>query len=175
MEVLINYTKFTNIWVYRHVIDREEVVRWFFDHGAKLDHSMPFPPDEDYNRDLDATCLYLNRAACMSTIGVFDIFLAHGAARADSIPLHAAASVPNNEDMMAHLIDIGFDVNGSDDYTKQHPCWGTPLVYAVRSNAIGNIRFLLSKGADPLKPVDLTPLELAKRMESTEIVTMLEN
>ena len=157
----------------------EQLVRWFSDHGAKLDHSMPFPPDEDYCRDLDATCLYLNRAACVSTTAAFDMFLAHGAARVDSIPLHTAASVPDKGErilsMMAHLINLGFDVNGTDEYTKQHPCWGTPLVYAVRSNAIENVKFLLSKGANPLKPEDWTPLELARQMKHTEIIALLEN
>ena len=161
------------------MVEDERLVRWFFDHGAELDHSMPFPPDKDYCRDLDATCLYLNIAACTSTTAVFDLFLAHGAARADSIPLHTAASVPDREEriipMMIHLIDLGFDINGTDDHTKKHPCWGTPLVYAVRSNAVGNVKFLLSKGADPLKPENLTPLELAKRMEFPEIVAILEN
>lgn len=160
------------------MISDERLVRWFFDHGAKLDHSMPFPPDQDYCRDLDATCLYLNFAACMSTTAVFDLFLAHGAARADSIPLHTAASSPDKDgriiSMMTHLIELGFDVNGTDYHTKRNPCLGTPLAYAVRSNAVGNVNFLLSRGADPSKPEDFTPLDLAKNTGHTEIIAILE-
>lgn len=114
----------------------------------------------------------------MSTTAVFDLFVAHGAARADSIPLHTAAAVPNRGEtiipMMAHLIELGFDVNGTDDHTKQHSCLGTPLAHAVRFNAVGNVNFLLSRGADPSKPEDFTPMDLAKDMRHTEIIAILE-
>ena len=139
---------------------------------------MPFLPDVPCNKKLDATCLYLNFAACSSTIIVFDMFLAHGAARDDSTPLHTAASVDNNEriiPMMAHLLDLGFDINQTDYHVKPYYPGGTPLFYAVRSSAIGNVKFLLLKGADPLKGERMSSLELAKRTESTEIVALLEN
>lgn len=133
------------------VLDDESLVRWLFDHGALLS-----PPQLDVSKPAYAnpflTCL--NAAACKSTIATSDMLLAHGASRTHSIPLHAAAGCNSDDSripMMAHLIELGFDVNATDEEAKGCQGIGTPLHHAIRAQSACNVKFLLENGADPHK------------------------
>ena len=106
------------------------------------------------------------------------MLLDHGATKANSIPLHPAAGGDTDNEripMMAHLIDIGYDINATDGI-RGHQSIGTPLHYAVRAKSLAKAIFLLQKGADPHKSVGLAgyPLEMAERMELDHIDELLK-
>ncbi|KAL8717221.1 MAG: hypothetical protein Q9225_005518 [Loekoesia sp. 1 TL-2023] len=133
------------------VLDDESLVRWLFDHGALLS-----PPQLDVSKPAYAnpflTCL--NAAACRSTIATFNMLLEHGASRTHSIPLHAAAGYNSDDSripMIAHLIELGFDVNATDEEAKGWQGIGTPLHHAKRAQSACKVKFLLENGADPHK------------------------
>ncbi len=93
----------------------------------------------------------LDCAAGVSTVTVFDLLLEHGAKLENSLPLHAAAKSDKDGErisMMAHLLELGVDVNGSDDSRGPYG-FGTPLHHAIRERHIQIVRFLLGKGANP--------------------------
>jgi ankyrin repeat protein len=91
----------------------------------------------------------LNRAASRSSTAIFDLLLARGAKLENSKPLHAAVESMNEDSeripMMAHLLELGVDVNGLDAVRRL----GTPLHHAVHACKIERARFLLERGADP--------------------------
>lgn len=123
------------------------------------------------------TCL--NVAASKSSAVVFDMLLNHGAKRENSIPLHMAAGAGVNGEripMMAHLVELGFDVNGSDEVRGPYAI-GTPLQYAIRAGSVEKVKFLLKKGADAHKPIGLagSPFKMAERSASEGLVGLLRN
>ena len=151
----------------RNVLEDEDLVKWFLSRGATVE------PTPQMNTNHSAYSSLLDLASTQSSIASFDLLLAHGATRDGSHPLHIAAGCGAGHErtpMMAHLISLGFDVNGTDDSRRYHAI-GTPLYYAVRSNSSVNIKFLLQQGADPHKSVGPfgSPIEMAKQMGLEEI------
>ncbi|KAL8898433.1 MAG: hypothetical protein Q9207_006700 [Kuettlingeria erythrocarpa] len=155
----------------RAVIDNEELVKWLLDQGVKL----PAP-------DLRRSRHILNTAAASSSVAVFDLMIEHGATRENSIPLHTTAGSGRGGDripMMTHLIDIGYDINGTDD--GKWPCWnGTPLHYALKAQSLEKVEFLLQKGADPYRlykgcgtPFSVAE-SLARSMGRGEFISLLK-
>ena len=125
------------------------------------------------NTNHSAHSSLLDLASAQSSVASFDLLLAHGAPRDGSHPLHIAAGCGVGHErtpMMAHLISLGFDVNGTDD-SRRYQAIGTPLHYAIRSNSSENIKFLLQQGADPHKSVGPfgSPIEMARQMGLTEV------
>ena len=116
----------------------------------------------------------LNRAASQSSITVFDLLLAHGAKLENSRPLHAAVESVNEEmerfPMMAHLLDLGVDINGTDFARRL----ATPLHHAVHAFKIERARFLLERGADPhiKNYYGHSALEIARINERSEFVEL---
>ncbi|KAL8753143.1 MAG: hypothetical protein Q9184_005510 [Pyrenodesmia sp. 2 TL-2023] len=167
----INFPIMRDITPLMWVVDNEELVKWLFDQGVEF----PAP-------DLRTSRHILNTAAASSSVAVFDLLIERGATRANSIPLHIAAGAGEDGEripMMTHLIDIGYDINGTDD--GKHPCGhGTPLHYALRAQSLEKVEFLLQKGADPYRPHDGcgTPFTwaegMARSMARGEFVTLLK-
>jgi hypothetical protein len=91
----------------------------------------------------------LNAAAKFATILVFDLLLEKGAQLEWSIPLHMAAGARGDGEripMVAHLLQLGVDVNGLDDVQGPYRK-GTPLNYAIMARNPKMVRFLLENGA----------------------------
>ena len=133
------------------VLDDESLVRWLFDHGASL---SPPQPNVSLPSRIDPSLTCLDAAACHSTIATFDMLLAHGATKTHNHPLHAAAGCRSDISrvpMMAHLIELGFDVNATDEDASTWNRIGTPLPHATRAQNTGHVKFLLENGADPHK------------------------
>ena len=146
----------------RNVLEDEDLVEWFLSRGATVE------PTPQMNTNHSAYSSLLDLASARSSIACFDLLLAHGATREGSHPLHIAAGLGAGHErtpMMAHLISLGFDVNGTDE-ARRYQAIGTPLHYAVRSNSFVNVNFLLQQGADPHKSVGPfgSPIEMAKQM-----------
>lgn len=162
----------------RSILDDEQLVRWFLEHGAQID---PAPPSSElsYGNALTTTSsVCLDIAASTSSTAVFDLLLEHGAIKANSIPLHSAAGTGMDEEripMMAHLIEAGYDVNATDEVKKNRTI-GTPLHYAIRAQSLAKVKFLLERGADPHKPVGLagSPFKMAERMGTDQFVSLLK-
>lgn len=155
----------------RNVLEDEELVKWFLGRGATVE------PTPQMNTNHSAYSSLLDLASAQSSIACFDLLLAHGASRDGSHPLHVAAGCGASHErtpMMAHLISLGFDVNGTDD-SRRYQAIGTPLHYAIKSNSSENIEFLLRQGADPHKSVGPfgSPIEMAKQMGLKEVLGSL--
>lgn len=154
-------------------------MKWFLDHDASPNLGPPkFSPQADSVSSVNCG-VCLDTAASASSIVVLDMLINHGAKRENSIPLHMAAGAGESGEripMMAHLVDLGFDVNGSDEVRGFHAI-GTPLQYAIRAGSVEKVRFLLSKGADPHRPIGLagSPFKMAERWPSEDIVELLKN
>ena len=146
----------------RNVLEDEDLVEWFLKRGATVE------PTPQTNTNHSAYSSLLDLASAQSSVASFDLLLAHGATRDGSHPLHIVAGYGAGHErisMMAHLIRLGFDVNGTDD-SRRYQAIGTPLHYAIRSSSCVNIDFLLQQGADPHKSVGPfgSPVEMAKQM-----------
>lgn len=134
----------------------EVTVRWLLDRGADPNVGAMYEPP--YARGADPppsnTGVSLNAAACYGTTAVFDLLIERGAKLEDSAALHCAADSPNEDaeriPMIQHLLEIGLDINGTDDVLSFH-AQGTPLHWAVDACKIERAKFLLEKGADPHK------------------------
>ena len=152
-------------------MEDEDLVKWFLSRGATVE------PPPQMNTNHSAYSPLLDLASAQSSIACFDLLLAHGATRDGSHPLHIVAGFGAGHErtpMMAHLISLGYDVNGTDDCRRYHAI-GTPLHYAVRSSSLVNINFLLQQGADPQKSVGPfgSPIEMAKQMDLKEVIGSL--
>lgn len=162
----------------RMVLDDEQLVKWFFEHGAQLD-----PPPGLFNSSAAYACKTassscINIAASVSSVAVVDILFEHGATKGNGLALHMAAGRGADDEripMMAHLIELGYDVNADDKVRKNHAI-GTPLQYAVMAGSLAKVEFLLQKGADPHKPVGRcgSPFIMAERMEMDQIVGLMK-
>ena len=117
----------------------------------------------------------LAAAARCGSIATIDLLLKHGADKANSLALHFACdtssrfeSPPRSDEesiqVIRHLIDLGFDVNGSDAMMGRPRACGSPLMHAIRATSIPKIKCLLEHGADPRLSVDgrVTPYYVAE-------------
>lgn len=106
------------------------------------------------------------------------MLLESGATRTNSVALHAAAGAGKDDEripMMAHLIELGYDVNATDE-VRGYSAVGTPLQCAIMAKSPAKVRFLLEKGADPRKPVGSggSPFKMAEGMGLDEVVDLLK-
>lgn len=158
------------------VLTNEAAVKWLLDHGASpnMGPCVVFQIGREVVSD---SGMALQLAACSSSISTLDLLLEHGAKLENSFPLHDAAGTGDERiPMMAHLIELGVDVNGLDTARVRYRS-GTPLHCAVGGRHIGILRLLLENGADPnIEDVHgLTPIEAAKKKSGNqEIITLLE-
>ncbi len=162
----------------RSILDDEQLVKWFLEHGAQID---PAPPSSELsygNAFTTTSSAYLNIAASTSSTAIFDLLLKHGAMKANSTALHSAADTGMDDErisIMAHLIEAGYDVSAIDE-VKQDRMLGTPLHYAINAQSLAKVDFLLQRGADPHKPVGVagSPFKMAERMEMDQFVSLLK-
>ena len=128
------------------VLRDEALVKWFLGHGANPCLGPPRHKGPKYVLVHDAGFI-LNHAAWSASIATFDLLIAHGARLAESFALNETASKEDGLAMMAHIVELGCDVNKFQH--SLYPAFkGTPLHRAVRSGRVENVRFLLEKGAD---------------------------
>jgi hypothetical protein len=66
--------------------------------------------------------------------------------------MHAAAGEPNIE-TMAHLLELGVDLDERESMTLGRPSYGSPLLRAMFSAKHQAVRFLLDHGASTLSGV----------------------
>ena len=145
------------------------VAAWLLQHGYAVDSVNP------------------NQQSALFTatgVGEYDmlkLLVDHGASvnmqdKWGLTPLHYACRSGLAENVNL-FIEAGADLNVGDG-------WGfTPLHEAVLSNAGEVVKVLMDSGADPMQgitkeydadhPVGTTPLDIAKKKELTDIVTML--
>lgn len=139
----------------RCVLKDEQLVIWFLDHGVLLDtHPQSLNPSAAQAFKTTSS-VYLDTAASISSIRVLDLLFERGMRQGNSVALHMAAGSGQDDEripMMAHLIDLGYDVN-ADDEARGNRGIGTPLHYALMAKSLAKTEFLLQKGADPHKPV----------------------
>lgn len=113
----------------------DEILEWLIEHGAKPTNGAG-----------------LETAAERGTTRQIDILLAAGARLTDTNPLHMAAGsarvYPGRMEMMAHLVNVGCDVNAWDSALPAREQRGTALCYACRSGNVEAARWLLEHGAD---------------------------
>jgi len=87
--------------------------------------------------------------------------------------MHAAVD-SGSVDMMAHVLELGVDVDERDNWTNMGYYWyGTPLLRAIEKGKTDAVRFLLEKGASTTarghvgmtaeRHVGWTALEMVKR------------
>ncbi|KAL9611324.1 MAG: hypothetical protein Q9167_004007 [Letrouitia subvulpina] len=174
----INAPVLGNQTILTRIIDDEQLVQWFLEHGAQLDPpSGSINPSATYAfRTTSSSCI--DAAASASSTAVLDLLFEHGAKKGDSIALHIAAGSGAGDErvpMMAHLIELGYDVNATDDVRGNHAI-GTPLQYAVTAKSLAKVEFLLRNGADPHKPVGNggSAFILAERMGLEQYVGLMK-
>ena len=162
----------------RRVLDDEPLVKWFFEHGAQLYSStQSFNPSASLVFNTQS-CSYLDLAASTASIATFDLLVEHGAQRESCLPLHMAAGTASDDEripMMAHLIDLGYNVNATDDMRGNHAI-GTPLHYAIYVKSLVKVEFLLRKGANSHQPVGLaeSAFKMAERLEMVQCVRLMK-
>ena len=130
-------------------LENEDLVDWCFENGAIIDHGI-----EHYNPDFRLiSSNYLDEAARCASVTTIDKLIERGVDKSRSFPLHNACERSSRSDeqsirVMARLVDLGFDVNASDESLL---CYGqgSPLNVAVTNTSIPKIKFLLQHGADP--------------------------
>lgn len=163
---------------YRRILDDEQLVKWFLEHGAQLD-----PPSRSFNPSAAYVCTTtssdcIDIAASKSSIAVLNLLFEHGATKGNSIALHMAAGSGTGDEripMMAHLIELGYDINAADEVRRNHAI-GTPLQYAITAKSLAKVEFLLQKGADPHKPVGRcgSAFIMAERMGLDQFVILMK-
>ena len=121
----------------------------------------------------------LHWAASTDSAAAVKMLLGHGAfatARTNdnNTPLHLAAhkhSLASTQLLIDHLTQDGGDIN-----IKGYAGW-TPLHWAARANAVKIAQLLIQHGADidAIANNDITPLEMARRMQHSDMVAYLES
>ena len=123
-------------------------------------------------------------AAASSSPAVLDVLLNHGSDLEDTDALHAAAGAseapPGRLEMMAHLLDLGMDMNAIEQRGQpgsRGTGKGTPLHSAVYVDEKEHVAFLLKKGADKevRNTLGQTAIEFAIAQESPESIVLLKN
>ena len=152
------------------------LVQWFLDHGAD--------PTLRGSRAGVPGAHMLEVAAASSSPAVLDVLLEHGLKLEQTDALHSAAGAfearPERLDMMAHLLDLGMDINAIEN--KGQPSSrgtgkGTPLHSAVYADMKEHVAFLLEKGADKevRNTLGQTVLEFAVAQESLQALELLRD
>lgn len=170
----------------RAVVEDESLVKWLLDRGANP--NLGFPKTEELPTILAVNAptnqnsgRALNAAAAKGSVDVLDMLLHHGARLENSTPLHhvVAAQRPFGEkaQMMARLLELGVDVNGTDELDGREGL-GTSLHHAARWNRADEAKFLIERGAEPNKPdvYGRSALDEASRYPQThqEVIKVLQ-
>ncbi|KAF2099800.1 ankyrin [Rhizodiscina lignyota] len=184
---------------YPGVLKKEAVVRWLVEHGARLDRGQ-----EEY-MVVPMPAPLLETAAVYASVPTFKLLQEHGAKLgrrtlhcaveyAAGISLDPVADLASpmfdpkkkfGEDrkrlveMLPFLVnELGLDVNAVDTEKVPRPSghYGTPLCYAAYNNGVGVVKWLLSKGADPMLGGDeaLDAGLMAKAMKNEKVLKVLE-
>lgn len=162
-------------------IHNEPVTKLLLSYGADPNLGPPLDPQPHSPSATDSGAV-LNTAAAISKPHIIDLLIQHGAKLENSLPLHAAVTrdvEPYGEGipMMAHLLQLGVDINGTDE-SRGFAAFGTPLHYAVRRARIDTVRFLLRKGADVRAKVlrgEATALDLARQTRREDLIALVES
>ncbi|KAB5578354.1 ankyrin repeat-containing domain protein [Coniochaeta sp. 2T2.1] len=158
--------------------------QWLLEHGAD-----PNPTCKGDSKDL------LTYAAVFESTSIVELLVNHGARVRGTLAIHAAAAAtstltddctwepdPSRVEVLRILLDNGADVNEMEEDPKWRKnrrlrtCFtGTPLHHAVQYPSLDAVRFLLSRGADPLHPSwsGHTVIEAAERAGREDVVEML--
>lgn len=159
---------------YAAVLRNDTVVRWLVDRGVSLDHGqddyavvpMPAPLLDTAAQwsSLSTFRLLLEKGAKLGRRTLHLAVLFAAAIKADpsvSPTTDFRGFSPSEKwgtdrkrmsEMLPYLVDeLHLDVNAMDIDRENPPTghYGTPLCYAVYSNAAAMVKWLLSKGADP--------------------------
>ena len=165
----------TLLYSCKPVLTNNAAVKWLLDHGANPNMG----PSVVFQIGIEAVSdsgMALQLAACWSDISTLDLLLEHGAKLENSFPLHDVAGMGDERiPMMAHLIELGVDVNSLDSARVRFR-YGTPLHCAVQGQQCGTVRFLLENWADPNMKDEygVTPIEAAKKKGNQELIALLE-
>ncbi|KAB5549973.1 ankyrin repeat-containing domain protein [Coniochaeta sp. 2T2.1] len=169
----------------RDALTRVPCARWLLEHGAD-----PNPTCKGEIKDL------LTYAAGFASTSIVELLVKHGARVRGTLAMHAAAAAtstptddctwepdPSRVEVLRILLDNGADVNEMEEDPKwrknkrRRTCFtGTPLHYAVQYPSLEAVRFLLSRGADPLHPSwsGHTVIQAAERAGREDVVEMLK-
>ncbi|CZR67770.1 uncharacterized protein PAC_17669 [Phialocephala subalpina] len=161
------------------VLASKDLTEWLLKKGADPnlgaplwgDHSIDSPPRSN---SPDA----LNRAALLANIDTFKLLLDHGAQIKNCCALHYAAASnmsPDECKAMMEYLEPNFPINGFDNARGPFGL-GTPLHYAVRTEKIENIKWLLRRGADPFfqKGAKQSAYEEAVRLKYVAAVDLFD-
>ena len=92
----------------------------------------------------------LQSAAQFGTVETLDMLIAHGAVLSNAVVLHAAVE-GGNLDMIAHVLELGVDVDQPDGIVMGREVYYTPLLRAIEQGKTDAVRLLLAKGASTVK------------------------
>lgn len=173
-------------FVFSFALGNSEFMTWLLSNGAD-----PNLGPRDINHGINrrdeppvrGSGFLLNQAAGICNVEQFDLLLASGAVLEDSCALHYASHFspdPDDTRLMAHLLDLGVDINAPDDKVDlQKPGRiGAPIFWAIRSGRCIKVRFLVESGADLTIrcPWDNTlPIEEARKTGCQEIIGYLDS
>jgi len=103
------------------------------------------------NRLVPNSGYILQLAEQYGTIETFDMLIAHGAILSNAKALHMAVE-GGNVDMIAHMLELGVDVDQPDGVSTMGPeVYSTPLLRAIEQGKTDAVRLLLEKGASTTK------------------------
>jgi ankyrin repeat protein len=123
------------------------------------------PGDPKFLELVPGSGAILRSAAQNGSIESLDLLLAHGAELSNAATLHAAVE-GKSHDMLAHLLNLGVDVDQKDSYqTMGLPLYTTPLLRAIVRGKPDAVKFLLDNGAKTMKrvpPFYRTPFSRSK-------------
>lgn len=163
-----------------NLLRHETLTRWLLAHGADPNLGPPLNFQAAALPLTDSGAV-LDTAASTASPEIFRLLLEHGAKLENSLPLHAAAATSSKSDgesidMMEYLLQLGVDINGSDE-SRGFRALGTPLHYAIRGRMTERVKFLRAKGSD-VKIAGrggITALKLAKQTDDKELVALIES
>jgi ankyrin repeat protein len=131
------------------------IVRYLLDQGANPNLGPQRGPGIGVStafRQVANSGATLESAARYGNVETFDLLLAHDAVLSNAAPMHAAAGEQNIE-IMAHLLELGVDLDERESMTLGRPSYGSPLLRAMFSGKPQAVRFLLDHGASTLSAV----------------------
>jgi ankyrin repeat protein len=158
--------------VCRSFVDDPELTQWFLDRGA----------------DLNARCYLditpLSLAVRDAEPSFVHTLLNRGDIRRGQLVHYAVERSQNTVEVLDMLISKGasFDEvqyhNDQESWDHEHfKGLGTPLFRAAELGKLHVVEYLLGKGSDKAKrnTKDQTPLDIAMKLEHTDVVTLLES